>query len=57
MLAYKKENNPNKKEKILAIRHLLENKKTITEVSKIFFMAYNTIRNWWRHLGKMEYAD
>ena len=42
---YKKEGNPNKKEKILAIRHLLENEKTITEVSKILFKAYNTIKN------------
>ena len=51
-LAYKKENNPNKKEKILAIRYLLENKKTITEVSKILFKAYNTIKNWWRAFKK-----
>ena len=56
-LAYKKEVNPNKKEKILAIRHLLENEKTITEVSEILFKAYNTIKNWWRHLRKTEYAD
>ena len=47
MLAYKKESNSNKKERILAIRHLLENGKTITEVSKILFKAYNTIKNWW----------
>ena len=46
MLAYKKESNPNKKERILAIRHLLENGKTITEVSKILFKAYNAIKNW-----------
>ena len=52
VLAYKKENNPNKKEKILAIRHLLENEKTITEVSKILFKAYNTIKNWWRAFKK-----
>ena len=48
ILAYKKEVNPNKKEKILAIRHLLENEKTITEVSEILFKAYNTIKNWWQ---------
>ena len=46
VLAYKKESNPNKKVKILAICHLLKNKKTITEVSKILFKAYNTIKNW-----------
>ena len=46
VLAYKKECNPNKKEKILAIRHLLENEKTITEVSEILFKACNTIKNW-----------
>ena len=49
---YKKESNPNKKEKILAIRHLLENEKTITEVSKILFKAYNTIKNWWQAFKK-----
>ena len=43
--AYKKESNPNKKVKILAICHLLENEKTIAEVSKILFKAYNTIKN------------
>ena len=52
VLAYKKEGNPNKKEKILAIRHLLENEKTITEVSKILFKAYNTIKNWWQAFKK-----
>ena len=52
ILAYKKEGNPNKKEKILAIRHLLENEKTITEVSKILFKAYNTIKNWWQAFKK-----
>ena len=52
VLAYKKEGNPNKKEKILAIRHLLENEKTITEVSKILFKAYNTIKNWWQVFKK-----
>ena len=52
MRAYKKENNPNKKEKILAIRHLLENEKTITEVSKILFKTYNTIKNWWQAFRK-----
>ena len=52
VLAYKKENNPNKKEKILAIRHLLENEETITEVSKILFKAYNTIKNWWQAFKK-----
>ena len=52
VLAYKKENNPNKKVKILAICHLLKNKKTITEVSKILFKAYNTIKNWFS-----EYED
>ena len=52
VLAYKKENNPNKKVKILAICHLLENGKTITEVSKILFKAYNTIKNWWRAFKK-----
>ena len=52
MLVYKKENNPNKKEKILAIRHLLENGKTITKVSKILFRAYNTIKNWWQAFKK-----
>ena len=31
VLAYKKESNPNKKVKILAICHLLENEKTITK--------------------------
>ena len=49
---YKKEGNPNKKEKILAICHLLRNKKTITEVSKILFKAYNTIKNWWQAFKK-----
>ena len=49
---YKKESNPNKKVKILAICHLLENEKTITEVSKILFKAYNTIKNWWQALKK-----
>ena len=52
VLAYKKEDNPNKKVKILAICHLLKNKKTITEVSKILFKAYNTIKNWWRAFKK-----
>ena len=52
VLAYKKENNPNKKVKILAICHLLKNKKTITEVSKILFKAYNTIKNWWQAFKK-----
>ena len=46
--AYKKESNPNKKVKILAICHLLENEKTITEVSKILFKAYNTIKDGWQ---------
>ena len=49
---YKKESNPNKKEKILAICHLLRNEKTITEVSKILFKAYNTIKNWWQAFKK-----
>ena len=48
----KKESNPNKKVKILAIRHLLKNGKTITEVSKILFKAYNTIKNWWQAFKK-----
>ena len=48
----KKENNPNKKVKILAIYHLLENEKTITEVSEILFNAYNTIKNWWQAFKK-----
>ncbi len=52
MLAYKKESNPNKKERMLAIRHLLENGKTITKISKISFKAYNTIKNWWRAFKK-----
>ena len=52
VLAYKKENNPNKKVKILAICHLLKNGKTITEVSKILFKAYNTIKNWWQAFKK-----
>ena len=52
VLAYKKEGNPNKKVKILAICHLLENEKTITEVSKILFKAYNTIKNWWQAFKK-----
>ena len=46
VLVCKKENNPDKKVKIPAIRHLLENKKIIAEVSKILFKAYNTIKNW-----------
>ena len=50
--AYKKESNPNKKVKILAICHLLENEKTVTEVSKILFKAYNTIKNWWQAFKK-----
>ena len=49
---YKKEINPNKKVKLLAICHLLKNKKTITEVSKILFKAYNTIKNWWQAFKK-----
>ena len=48
----KKENNPNKKVKILAICHLLENEKTIIEVSEILFNAYNTIKNWWQAFKK-----
>ena len=52
VFAYKKEGNQNKKEKILAICHLLENEKTITEVSKILFKAYNTIKNWWQAFKK-----
>ena len=52
MCTYKKESNPNKKVKILAICHLLENEKTITEVSKILFKAYNTIKNWWQAFKK-----
>ena len=52
VLAYKKENNPNKKVKILAICNLLENGKTITEVSKILFKTYNTIKNWWQAFKK-----
>ena len=43
-LAYKKQGNPNKKEKILAIRHLLENDKTIAKVPEILFKAHNTIK-------------
>ena len=50
--AYKKKNNPNKKVKILAICHLLENRKTIAEVSEILFNAYNTIKNWWQAFKK-----
>ena len=50
--AYKKENNPNKKVKILAICHLLKNGKTITEVSKMLFKTYNTIKNWWQAFRK-----
>ena len=49
---YKKESNPNKKVKLFAICHLLKNKKTITEVSKILFKAYNTIKNWWQAFKK-----
>ena len=49
---YKKESNPNKKVKLLAICYLLENKKTITEASKILFKAYNTIKNWWQAFKK-----
>ena len=49
---YKKESNPNKKEKILAIRHLLENEKTIIEVSEILFKAYNTIKDRWQTFKK-----
>ena len=50
---YKKESNPNKKYvKLLAICHLLKNKKTITKVSKILFKAYNTIKNWWQAFKK-----
>ena len=49
---YKKESNPNKKVKLLAICHLLKNKKTVTEVSKILFKAYNTIKNWWQAFKK-----
>ena len=41
-----------KKRKVLAIRHLLENKKTITEVSEILFKAYNAIKNWWQAFKK-----
>ena len=52
VLAYKKEGNPNKKVKILAICHLLENGKTIIEVSEILFKAYNTIKNWWQTFKK-----
>ena len=52
VFAYKKEGNPNKKVKILAICHLLENEKTIIEVSKILFKAYNTIKNWWQAFKK-----
>ena len=48
----KKENNLNKKVKILAICHLLENGKTIIEVSEILFNAYNTIKNWWQAFKK-----
>ena len=49
---YKKESNPNKKVKLLVICHLLKNKKTVTEVSKILFKAYNTIKNWWQAFKK-----
>ena len=49
---YKKESDPNKKVKLLAICHLLKNKKTITEVSEILFKAYNTIKNWWQAFKK-----
>ena len=52
MCIYKKESNPNKKVKLLAICHLLKNGKTITEVSKILFKAYNTIKNWWQAFKK-----
>ena len=31
---------------------MLENEKTITEVSKILFKAYNTIKNWWQVFKK-----
>ena len=34
------------------MRHLLENEKTITEVSEILFKAYNTIKNWWQAFKK-----
>ena len=30
----------------------VKNKKTITEVSKILFKAYNTIKNWWQAFKK-----
>ena len=46
--AYKKESNPNKKVKILAICHLSKNEKTITEMPKILFKAYNTIKDGWQ---------
>ena len=52
VLAYKKENNPDKKVKILAICRLLKNGKTVTEVSEILFKTYNTIRNWWQAFKK-----
>ena len=50
--AYKKEGTPNKKVKILAICHLLENGKTIAKVSEILFKAYNTIKDWWQTFKK-----
>ena len=34
------------------MRHLLENGKTITEVSEILFKAYNAIKNWWQAFKK-----
>ena len=43
---YKHEPNAKKKEKLLAVLHILFKGKTITEVAGIFFKSYNTIKSW-----------
>ena len=43
---YKHEPNAKKKEKLLAVLHILFKGKTITEVAGIFFKSHNTIKSW-----------
>ena len=45
---YKRETNAKKKEKLLAVRHIKINKKSIQEVADILCKAYNTVKSWYK---------
>ena len=49
---YKKETNAKKKERLLAMRHIQVNGRTIAEVADILCKAYNTIKAWYRRFTK-----